>query len=63
MLCQLCHEVRTTCITKMICVLCAVVYITWGPIFVNTSGHGDHVGGGNPSERDGASQLSLGSIG
>ncbi len=49
MLCQCCHDVRTTCITIMICVLGDVVYITWG-----TSGHGDHLGGEDPSGGDGA---------
>ncbi len=38
---QRCHDVRTTCITKLICVLGNVVYVTWRIIFVNTSGHGD----------------------
>ncbi len=35
----------------MICVL-GNVYVTWGTIFVNTSGHGDHLGGGGPSGGD-----------
>ncbi len=59
---QRCHDVRTMCITKLLCVLGNVVYITWRIIFVNTSGHGDHVGGGGPSEGKGAPQLRLGSI-
>ncbi len=42
---QRCHDVRTTCITKLIFVLGNIVYVTWRIIFVNTSGHGDHVGG------------------
>ncbi len=49
----------------MMCVLGDIIYVTWGTIFVNTSGHGDHVGGGGgPSGGDGALQLSmrLGSI-
>ncbi len=54
MLCQRCHDIRTMCITKKICVLGDVVYVTWGTIFVNTSGHGNHVGGGGPSRGDGA---------
>ncbi len=61
-LCQRCHDVRTMCFTKMICVLGNVVYITWRRIFVSTSGCGDHVGGGGPSGRNGAPQLRLGSI-
>ncbi len=59
---QRCHDVRTMCITKLICVLGNVVYITWRIIFVNTSGHGDHVGGGGPSGGNGSPQLRLGSI-
>ncbi len=58
---QCCHDVRTTCITKSICVL-GNVYVTWRIIFVNTSGHGDHMGGGGPSGSNGAPQLRLGSI-
>ncbi len=49
MLGQRCHDVRTMCITKLICVLGNIVYITWRIIFVNTSGYGDHVSGGGPS--------------
>ncbi len=48
MLGQRCHDVRTTYITKMICVLGNVVYITWRIIFVNTSVYCDHVGGWGP---------------
>ncbi len=54
---QLCHDIRTMCITKLICVLVNVVYVTCRIIFVNTSGHGDHVGGGGPSGGNGAPQL------
>ncbi len=61
-LCQRCHDVRIMCITKLICALGNVVYITWRRIFVNTSGHGDHVGGGDPSGGNGAPQLRVGSI-
>ncbi len=59
---QCCHDVRTTCITKLICVLGNVVYVTWRILFVNTSEHGDRVGGGAPSGGNGAPQLRLGSI-
>ncbi len=38
MLGQCCHDVRTMCITKLICVLGNVVYVTWRIIFVNTGG-------------------------
>ncbi len=59
MLCQRCHDVRTTCITKLICVLGNVVYITWRRIFVNmvtTWAVGAHQGVMGPH------QLRLGSI-
>ncbi len=62
MFCQHCHDIKITCIKKIICVLGDVVYVTWKTIFVNTSGHGDHVGGRGPSGGDGAPQLRLGSI-
>ncbi len=34
-------------------------YVTWGTILVNTSRHGDHVGGGDPSGGDGAPQTEV----
>ncbi len=47
----------------MIGVLGDMSYLTWGTIFVNTSGCGDHVGGGDPSGGDGGPpKLRLGSI-
>ncbi len=61
-LCQRCHDVGTMCITKLICVLGNVVYVTWRRIFVITSGRGDHMGSGGPSGGNGAPQLRLGSI-
>ncbi len=51
---QRCHDVRTMCITKLICLLGNVVYVTWRIMFVDTSGHGDHVGGRGPSGGNGA---------
>ncbi len=44
----------------MMCVLGDVVYVTWRTKFVNTTGHGDHVGGRSPSGGDGGPQLRLG---
>ncbi len=41
------------CITITICVLGDMSYVTWGTIFVNTSGRGDQVGGEDPSGGDG----------
>ncbi len=47
----------------MISVLGDMSYVTWETIFVNTSGRGDHVGGGGPSGGDGGpSKVRLGSI-
>ncbi len=57
---QRCHDVRTTCITKLICVLGNVVYITWRRIFVNTSGQGDHVSGRGPLGGNGAAPTEVG---
>ncbi len=62
MLCQRCHDVGTRCITKLICVLGNVVYVTWRRIFVNTSGCGDHVGRGAHQGVMEPPQLRLGSI-
>ncbi len=52
-LCERCYDIRTMCITKLICVLVNIVYITWRRIFINTIGHGNHVGGGGPSGGNG----------
>ncbi len=51
-----CYDDQTTCITIMICVLGDMSYVTWGTIFVNTSGRG------GPSGGDGGPKLRLGSI-
>ncbi len=58
-LCQRCHDDRITCMTKMICVLGDMSYVTWGTIFVNTSGRGDYMGSGGPSLGNGAPQTKV----
>ncbi len=45
---------------KIDIVLGNVVYITWRRIFVNTSGHGDHVSGGGPSGGNGGPPTEVG---